>query len=357
MSKYLNRLACRMARAKLAESKSWIATKSLILETEEGDVEIQPGEELNLGASEDGDLAIDAPGKAAVVVISDPELAKEIADTVVNADELSDVEFVDKPALDALNDEEMDVVVDKLADGEDEDETVEVGQVSVDQKESVSTKFAKFAENKIHGREVVCEAIQVAEEEAPIDMLSIKCDRVKKESVEDYAKFTSRVAEMHGSIQPGEREIALTESGKVFGSFDKAANHGKLYLESEFDDAAAMDAANDEPVSLVDAAPLGDADEAATECVECALKGYEESAKTGADYMKMVEALEGAKLAESTIASIVATFDSKSLKESCCRVYDSKYGRNVACFKEGVEADNFMADTKAEKRFSKRYFA
>ena len=356
MSKYLNRLACRMARAKLAESKSWIATKALILETEEGDVEVQPGEELNLGASEEGDLAIDAPGKAAVVVISDHELAKEIADTVVSADELSDVEFVDKPALDALNDEEMDVVVDKLADGDEDAETVEVGQVSVDQKESVSAKFAKFASNKIHGREVVCEAIQVAEEEAPIDMLAIKCDNVKKESVEDYSKFTSRVAEMHGSIQPGEREIALTESGKVFGSFDKAKNAGKLYLESEFDDAAAMDAANDAPTALVSDAPLGDVDETTEACVESALKEYEESAKSGADYMKMVEALEGAKLAESTIASIVASFD-RSLKESCCRVYDSKYGKNVAVFKEGVEADNFMADTKAEKRFSKRYFA
>ena len=54
---------------------------------------------------------------------------------------------------------------------------------------------------------------------------------------------------------------ALTESGKVFGSFDKAKNAGKLYLESEFDDAAAMDAANDAPEALVNDAPLGDVDE------------------------------------------------------------------------------------------------
>ena len=356
MSKYLNRLACRMGRAKLAESKAWIASKALILETEEGDVEIQPGEELNIGASEEGDLGVDVPGKAAVVVISDPELAKEVADVVVSADELSDVEFVDKPALDALNDEEIDTVVNKLADGDEDAETVEVGQVSVDQKESVSAKFGKFAANRLHGREIVCEAIRVAEEESPIDMLTVKCDKVKKESIEDYAKFTARVAEMHGSIQPGEREVALTESGKVMGSYDKAKNAGKLYLESEFDDVAAMDAMSDAPEALVDEAPLGDLDDATAECVECALKGYEESAKTGADYMKMVEALEGAKLAESAIASIVASFD-RSLKESCCRVYDSKYGKNVAVFKEGVEADNFMADTKAEKRFSKRYFA
>ena len=356
MSKYLNRLACRLGRAKLAESKSWIASRALILETEEGDIEVAAGEELNVGASEEGDLGIDAPGKAAVVVISDPELAKEVADIVVSSDELSDVEFVDKPALDALNDEEIDTVVNKLADGEEDAETVEVGQVSVDQKESVQEKFGKFAANRLHGREIVCEAIRVAEEESPIDMLTVKCDKVKKESIEDYAKFTARVAEMHGSIQPGEREVALTESGKVMGSYDKAKNAGKLYLESEFDDVAAMDAVDDAPEALVDEDPLGDVDETIESCVESALKEYEESAKTGADYMKMVEALEGAKLAESTIASIVSSFD-RSLKESCCRVYDSKYGKNVAVFKEGVEADNFMADTKAEKRFSKRYFA
>ena len=41
-------------------------------------------------------------GSAACVIISDPELAAKIADTVVNADEMSDVNFVTKDAIDAV---------------------------------------------------------------------------------------------------------------------------------------------------------------------------------------------------------------------------------------------------------------
>ena len=49
MAKFLNRLAARMALANLKESKNWMVTRKLICETDEGDVEFDAGEMINVG--------------------------------------------------------------------------------------------------------------------------------------------------------------------------------------------------------------------------------------------------------------------------------------------------------------------
>ena len=431
MSKYLNRLAARMARDVLRESakegKSWIVSKKLILETDEGDFEFEKNDEVEIGGNNEGDMVLNG-GQAACVVVADEELAKKIADLVVSSDELSDVQFVEKPALDAVVDgEEVDDVIDKLAD--DEDENVETAEMSIEQKESVENKFAKFAKHIMNPvKTIKCESILVDEsDEAPLNLALIKHAKTVKESFVDYAKFAARVSELNGSLQPGEREIALTESGKVMGAFDKNASCGTLYSESEIEDDEAMDSFDDSDVNVMEAdksfdefgaepwegkEPLayleqekemgtdpkwlaadlydmtGDeyfaqflgrdgegkedkpvtyeelemhleepafAAESCHESVERILRKYEESTKTGADYMRMSKLLAVRGLKESTVAKIVNTFDNKSLKE-CVRAYDSKYGKYVACFKESVDCDNFIAETKDEKRFTKRFF-
>lgn len=423
-------------RESAKESKNWIVSKKLILETEEGDLELDKGEMAEIGATPEGDMAIQ--GQAACVVITDAELAQKIADIVVSADELSDVKFVEKPALDAVMDgEEVDDVIDSLAD--DEDDNVEVAELDVEQKESVETKFAKFSSHRMNpSRVIVCESILVDDEdESPIRLSSIKADRVKRESMTNYNTFTTRVSELNGSIQPGKREIALSENGKVIGSFDKETNNGMLFLENEFENVEEMDSFNTEAESIVEdlepefdeelpndnatvaadednynvspaewldkcekdgtpadwcAADLYDMtgdtfyaqflsatgendvpcsyemlrahmnDDTAVEscsrheCVEHVLKRFEESAKTGKDYMRMVNVLAARGLKESSIAKIAASFDNKSLKE-CVRCFDSKYGKYVAAFKESVEADNFIEETTDAKRFTKRFFA
>lgn len=436
MSKFVNRLAARVAMSKLRESaeeaKNWIVTKKLILEAEDEagepmDLELDAGDTVEIGADENGDLGVKTG--AAVVVVSDPELAAKIADVVVSADELSDVNFVQKPALDAVLDgEDIDTTIDALADEEGTD--VEVPEVEVEKKESVEAKFAKFAKNDIRAaHKLVCESIQVEDGEAKaLNLYTIKADRVMKESFADYAKFAARVSEMKGSLQPGKREIALSESGKVIGSFDKAASAGTLFTEEEFDSVDAMDSFDDQPTDLMqeynfgaeevakpDLSTLPEADkekldalmaelnvgeftdaametadkvyndalaaqetnpalatmmqeyglpavwyawkgqtQSAPEVAEACLKKYEESAKTGADYMELVRGLRGLK--ESTVAEIVSTFNDHNLQE-CVRVFDSKYGKFVKAFKESSSADNFIVETGAEKRFTKRFFA
>ena len=352
MAKYLNRLAARMALANLKESKNWMVTRKLICETEEGDVEFDAGEMVNVGGDEEGNLVLD--GSAAVVVISDPEIASKVADVLASADELSDVDFVEKPALDAVLDgEDVEDVVDSLGDTDGED--VEVAEVDVDEekKESVENKYAKFAENTIKAHKMlVCESIAIAEEAAPINMSKIKTMTVKKESYNDYKEFANRVSSLKGSLQPGKHEIALNEAGKVMGEWDEEENFGEIYPEEEWDNAEDMENFNDAPVPAVEDIEWEDGED--FEQVESCLGKYEESAKSGKDYMMMVESLEKAGVKEEKAAKIVSTFGISSLNE-CVRVYDTKYGKYCATFKESVDANNFIAEAD-EKRFTKRYF-
>lgn len=374
--KYTNRLKARLAREKLAEAakegRNWIVTRKLILETEQGDMELDSGDSVEIGATDSGDMAV--KGQAAVVVISDEDIAKKIADIVVNADELSDVEFEDRSALDALDDGEgLDQVVDDLADaepaeGEDDDAEgdIEVPMVKPDQKESVENKFAKFSENRMNPKKFyACESILVDEEsDDALNMFAIKVPGVMKESFNDYKEFTKRVSELKGSIQPGVREIALTESGKVMGDFNTESNEGTLYPENSFENTEDMDNFQSDPAGLMDGdlgydegAPMDDTVEDAEfdECFESVLKAYEESAKSGADYMKLAESLEAMKLNENHIGEVVSSFNN-SLMEGCVRAYDTKYGKYVAAFKESVDVNNFIEETKAEGRFTKRFF-
>lgn len=375
--KYTNRLKARLAREKLAESakegKDWIVTRRLILETDEGNMELDPGDTVEVGATDDGDMAI--KGQAAVVIISDEDIAKKIVDIVVNADELSDIEFVDRSALDALGDgEDMDQVVDDLADaepaeGEDEidvEDKVEVPMVKPDQKESVENKFAKFSAHRMNPNKFyACESILVDEEsDDALNMFAIKVPGVMKESFNNYAEFTKRVSELKGSIQPGKREIALTEAGEVMGAYDTEADAGEIYPETSFENAEAMDDFQDEPTNVMDnipdyeGEPVADSVEEDADfdkCFESVLKTYEESAKSGSDYMKLAESLERMKLSESNIGEIVSSFNN-TLMENCVRAYDTKYGKYVACFKENADCSNFIEEAKAEGRFTKRFF-
>lgn len=359
MAKFLNRLAARLGREKLRESakegKNWIVTKKLILETDEGDMEFEKGDNVEIGSA-DGDLAM--KGQAAVVVISDADLASKIADIVVSSDELSDVNFVEKPALDAVLDgEQVDDVIDSLAD--DDDENVEVAELDVDKKESVENKFAKFAENVMKPAKVLaCESILIDESDnAPIAMSTIKTDRVVKESFDNYDSFAARVSELKGSLQPGKREIALAENGKVCGAYDKEANMGTIYPEETFEAVEDMDNFDSDPEALVQDVDFGDmaGDE---DMIEACLKTYEESAKSGKDYMALVESLASAEkcgLKEAAVSKIVGTFDNKALQE-CVRVYDGRFGKYVHAFRESSEADNFIEETGEAKHFTKRFF-
>lgn len=393
MAKYTNRLKARLAYARLCESakegKNWIVTRKLILETEEGDLELNKGEQIEIGADPEGNMAVN--GSAACVIISDPELAAKIADTVVNADEMSDVNFVTKDAIDAVMDgEEADQVIDDLAadvENEGEEEVVsseeelevEVPELNLDQKESVEAKFAKFSENRINPkRALVCESILVDEEDnSPINMYVIKQDKVKKESFGAYADFVKRVSELKGSLQPGKKEIALTESGEVMGEFDTEAGMGELYPENSFETVEEMEDFNSEPENLMtdgelfgaeefEGAPVEEEFENEEELMvgeedvfESCLKKYEESTKSGKDYVEIVNNLKKAGLKESAIAKVVATFDNRRLNE-CVRIWDHDLGKNVLALKESVSADQFISDAEeagARKgRFSKRFF-
>ena len=356
MAKYINRLAARLAREKLAESKAWVVSKKLILETDEGDVELEKGDIVDLGATPEGDLAVKS-NSAAVVVIADADLASKIADTVVSSDELSDVEFVTKDAVDTVLDgEPVDDVIGKMADEEPETDGVEVAQMNVDKKESVQSKFDKFSANPmVFSKSMKCESILIDEEdEDPINMTTISAEQTAKEPYFGYEEFVARVSELGGSVQPGEVEKALDANGKMIGYFDKAASQGMIYPESTFETAEEMANVPAEAEPLMDE-PLEGEEAEMSDAVEEALGCYESSEMTGADYMKMVESLKAAKLSESTVAKIAGSFGNRTLAEGC-RVFDTVLGKNVCVKESGVDADNWIVESGEEKRFTKRYF-
>lgn len=363
MAKFLKRLAARSARAKLMEAtkdgKAWLVTRHMIFEDAEGnELDVPEGEIMSVGADDEGNMAL--KGSAAVVVISDPNIAQEVADVLASSEELSDVNFVQKDAIDALdNGEDVDDVIDSLADAPEGSNDIEVAEVDVDEKESVESKFDRMAENRMNpGKFMHCESVQIEEKEKDsLNMSCIKFDKVMRESVYSYADFTKRVAELKGSIQPGDREVALSENGKVMGAFDKGLNEGILFLENEFDSVEDMDAMDLEGEPMMQDFDMGDDVDA--DVVESALGAFEESAKSGADYMKLCESLTAAKVADAKISEIAGTFDSKMLKE-CVRIWDHDLGKHVLAMKESVSADNFIAQAEeagARKgRFSKRFF-
>ena len=368
MAKYLNRLAARLAREALRESKAWVVSKKLILETDEGDVELEKGDMVDLGATPDGDLAVKT-NNAAVVVIADADLASKIADTVVSSDELSDVEFVTKDAVDTVLDgEPVDDVIGKMADDApeadaaadtevvDDKAEVEVGECTVAKKESVQAKFDKFAANPIvFTKSLKCEAIAIDEEdEDPIDMATISAEQIAKEPYFGYDEFVARVSELGGSVQPGEVEKALDANGKMIGYFDKTSSQGMIYPESNFESEEDMMNVPAEAEPLMNA-PLEGEEAEMTDVVEEALGCYESSEMTGADYMKMVESLKAAKLSESTVAKIAGSFGTRTLVEGC-KVFDTKLGKTVCIKESGVDADNWIVESGDEKRFTKRYF-
>ena len=75
--------------------------------------------------------------------------------------------------------------------------SVEVPELDPNKKESVEAKFAKFSANRLNPKKVlVCESIMIDEESSDrINMYNIKCDRLKKESFNDYKTFSARVSE------------------------------------------------------------------------------------------------------------------------------------------------------------------
>lgn len=358
MAKYIKRLGARLAREKLRESNLWVVTKQTILETDEGNLELEKGDAVEVGASEEGDVVVKGNAKA-VIVIKDEDLARQLADVLASSDELSDTMFVKEPAADAVIDgEDVEEIIDDLTDDENSDE-VEVSKVEVDKKESVENKFAKFAKHLIKDNGFLCESMLIDEDDTdPIPMSALKTDPVAKQTVNNYEDFVKAVSEMLGSIQPGEIEIALSSDGKIIGEYDKATDSGIVYPENKFDSIEDMHAFDSEPASMLEPMDFGGLDGEKLGEVESALATYEESTKSGKDYMALVESLTTkAGLDESKVAMIVNSFEDRSLKENAIAIFDHTLGKNVIRLTETVAANQWIADTGAESRFSKRYLA
>lgn len=358
--KYVNRMRARLALGKLAEMKNaWIVSKDMKLVTESGDMELKKGAIVEAYATTNGHLAI---REAGITVVLDDEIAPTTMDNIVSAAELGDVKFVKKSALDsALDGETIDNLVAGLVDGEEDSDDVERAEVDTEEKESVESKFAKLesVERITEDGALQSDEVQIADEpDAPIDLGTVEADKVAKDEVTDYEEFKSMVQGMNGTVAPGDSEIAFNADGKVVGYFDTAAGNGVVYPDTTFNSAEDMNNFSGEPEALVQPAEFeSTCSEEELAQVEESLKAYEESDKSGADYMTFVESLTKAGLEESVIGKVANSFVSRNLAEGTVTMYDTKVGSIVRSFKENVEANQFAADAKEEARFTKRFVA
>lgn len=358
--KYVNRMRARLALGKLAEMKNaWIVAKDMKLVTESGDMELKKGSLIQMFATDKGHLAVKESG---VTIVLDDEVADKVADNTVSAAELGDVKFVKKSALDAaLDGETVEDLVAGLVDGDAESDDVERAEVDAEEKESVEDKFAKLesAERITEDDALQSDEVQIADEpDSPIDLGSVESDTVAKNEVADYEEFKSMVQGMNGTVAPGDAEIAFNAEGKVVGYFDTAANSGVIFPDMSFESAEEMNNFSGEPEALVQPAEFESCcGEEAMEAVEESLKAYEESDKSGADYMTFVESLAKAGLEESVIGKVANSFVSRNLAEGTVTAFDTKHGAVVKALSENVEMNNWIADTKAEGTFTKRFVA
>ena len=359
--KYVNRMRARLALGKLAEMKNaWVVLKDMKLVTESGDLELEKGAIVEAFATDRGHLAI---REAGITVVLDDEIAPAAMDNVASASELGDVKFVKKSVLDTnLDKGTLEDLIAGLSDNEDKDSNeVERAEVDAEEKESVQEKFARLesAERITEDDALQSDEVQIADEEdSPIDLGTVEADTVAKNEVSDYEEFKSEVQNMNGTVAPGDSEIAFNADGKVVGYFDTVNNKGVIYPEMTFDSAEEMNNFSGEPEALVQPAEFESCcGEEAMEAVEESLKAYEESDKTGADYMTFVESLTKAGLEESVIGKVANSFVSRNLAEGTVTMYDTKLGSVVRSFKENTAANQFAADCKEESRFAKRFVA
>lgn len=356
MAKYLKRYNARLALQKLKESHTWIVKKHMLLETEDADLELNPGDPVVLGATEAGEVAIKDP--KAVVVIADDAVASKVVDAITNAESLGDVEFIDKPALDAaLDGASVEEIIDGLADSEDD--SVETPVASTSDDASVEEKCEAIAENIISTKGAMyCERAYIAEDdEETLELTAVKTPSEDVIEMDQYDDFSSKVTELGGSIQPGTKEIALNDKGLVIGYFDQEAGNGKIFPTVTFANPEEMDnfeasQSDDALAAIQDDPELESCDEPA---VEDALKSYEESDKSAKDLNTLTESLVKAGVKESVLGKIANTFVKNSLKEGV-KVFDTKLGKVVACFAERVDADNYIAESGEETRYTKRFF-
>lgn len=362
MAKYLNRYNARMAVKALRESKAWIAKKSMLLETDEGDLEIKKGDQVVLGATEAGDLAIKDP--QAVVIIADEKVATEVIDAIMNAEDLADVEFIDRPAVDAAleGDLTVDAVIQGLIDADEDAEEVEVAVVEPEDEKSVEEKIESIQGNAISSKDaLVCERVYFAEEDEMMAVTAMEKPACEKDVVDNKADFEAKVRELDGSIQPGEKEVALNKEGKVVGYFgaDEAnpeMGEGVIFKCNCFDTTEEMDTFAAEEIAnapiVQEDAELADVD---ADEVDAAMGVYENSEKSAKDLFAFVEQLEKVGVKESAISNIVGSYVKRNLKEGV-NVFDTKLGKVVATFAERVDADNYIAESGSEARFTKRFF-
>lgn len=376
MAKYIERAKARLGRNKIAESNILLAgrTMKLCLEDAENNVEneliINKGSQVILGAVADengeANLAINTP--SVIAIISDEELQGEIINALVSAEELTDVNFVNKAVIDAaLDGLSVEDIVVALADGDlNEANEIEVATVSPNGENAFDVKVNIANNNVIEetSKKVMrCEEVGFADDESEEIVLNdVELeDTIEIVPISNYEEFKDEVNSINGTVQlMDDQTVAINNEGKVVGYINQETGEGAFYPQNEFDNVDEMNAfikANNEVNHnlIKDAEWEANLSDAAYNAVNDALKAYESSEMTFKDLAKLESSLAKVGIKES--AALVNSFVRLN-KESKVAVVDLHSGKMVRAFAESAEldCDNFIAEGP-KGRFAKRYIA
>lgn len=267
MGKYIEMAKRNRAVANLKES-SFFAAKGMKLRTAEGELNVDQGEELNLGADENDNLVVREVNT--VLVVNDEKLAEALLNNVICKKQMSEVKHTVQP-LNRLTESLVGANIDNRVKSTVDNAMNGFTQSTIEKNMDLSPAFkAKtIAGNKMSSKNgKLVEAITIFEDdddEIEVDNLQVYNDNAPV-NVDNEADFVNNVNNMGGDVVANMNteafDAANTLIGKVnvefIGAFNKETGEGVIFPDKKFNNVEDLAAAIENSANKIN--PVNDFD-------------------------------------------------------------------------------------------------
>lgn len=295
-------------------SEKFFVLEDMNLETNEGNLAMNAGEEIKVGSDDDENLVIREVNK--LFVVDDKAVAEAVLNNIVCLEEMSGVSYREMSFQEAANkgcscNDMCKSVVDDL------DGKYNCPFVTCKAKLSTSAKAKKISENKIHGRgTAIVEAVEIFGEgsnEIALPAMRMFAEDDNREIFSNEGDFVSAVKNLGGNTEVADDGNLLGKLDvKFIGKFDKDIPAGTVFTDKDFETVADLDAAAAEDPEKVSVVPELDwenrIDDENLEAANKALEDLENSPREDADLESCKEKLVSAGLTEEEAKLVSSCF-------------------------------------------------
>lgn len=295
-------------------SEKFFVVEDMNLETAEGNLAMNSGEEIHVGSDDNENLVIREVNK--LFVVDDRNVAEAVLNNIICAEEMAGVSYrpmsIEEAAKSGCSNKDIcKSVIDDLK-GE-----YDAPVVTCKTKLENSVKAKKISENKIHGRgSLVIEAVEIFESEAtdmPLQAFRMFKEEDNREEYDNEADFVNAVKNLGGNAEAdGEGNLLGKLDVKFIGKFDKNIPAGTVFTNNDFETEVDMDAAlanEPEKVSVVPELDWeGRIDDENLEVANNALETLENSPRENADFESCKESLVKAGLTDEEAKIMCSAF-------------------------------------------------